>query len=360
MKYRDKGEFIKACNDYEKIKAIIKNGYLSPLTDSDLKKYDIKAKNDGFFYFSQIFDLSNKITDSIKREKGEKALEQALSRTERKTKGEEYETFSVINHIDPATLPIQRFLIATLSDEFEEAIKDIRVRYEIPKNAFNAKLEFEKYKKWNAKMRNMAKRELKDKTKIDYIIEHRISGYIFGEKENYSDNIFTSLGKLKEETYGLFWRYGIKEGFIPHYYVRFGLSHGEIVRFLNSINGATPFQVSGKMTWQEGENTTIKWVNPSKFGIFVDRPVTKKALIDYIKNNKKLAGQMNEYYNHIGYDDNLQRDWLIYKYYKMKYSYKDIATTLKDYNCGGATESEVKIVIHRLKNRIAVFEKVTE
>ena len=85
MKYRDKGEFIKACNDYEKIKAIIKNGYLSPLTDSDLKKYDIKAKNDGFFYFSQIFDLSNKITDSIKREKGEKALEQALSRTERKT-----------------------------------------------------------------------------------------------------------------------------------------------------------------------------------------------------------------------------------------------------------------------------------
>jgi hypothetical protein len=358
MKYKDKKEFLDACNTY--LKDVISNGYIKELTDIDLKKYDIKQKKDGFYYWSQLFDLSNKVTENIGKEKGGKALREALNKSRNKDKSKEYESFKIIMLINPESSSIQRFLIATLSDKFEENIQIIRTKYGIPKNGFSLNSDKKKYETWDTKMKNKAMRELKDKTHIDYINEHKASGYIFGEKDAYSDNIFTSLGSLKQETYNLFWKYNIKEGFIPHFYIRFGLNNINIIKYINSINDNSPFQVSNRLEIKENENTHIEWANPKKFGIFIDRPVTKDALIAYIKNSKDLKNKLNEYYNFVKQNENLQRDWLVYKYYKLKYSYKDIATTLKEFDFNHLNDPEVKVIIHRLNKRISTFEKVSE
>jgi hypothetical protein len=359
MKYKNTNEFLLACNTNNLIKPLINNGYIQELNTSDLRTYNIKPKKDGFFNYSQVFDLATKVQEKIRKEKGELALSSALNCSGGKNVNKEYSSFSVIKLINPDTISIQRFLLATLSDKFEEKAKQIRIKFGIPKNGFNSKQDWDKFEVWRTKMNNKAKRELKNKNYTDYVLENRNTGYVFGAKGIHSDNIFTSLGKLKKETYDLFWKYNIKEGFIPSNYIFFGLTNPNIIHHINSINSTSPFQVSTRWEMKDGEETRIEWVNPKKFGIFMDRPVSKEALISYIKNSKEFRQQLNDYYNYVEQNENLQRDWLVYKYYKLKYSYKDIAVILRDFDFNDITDVEIKVIIHRLKKRIAKFEEVS-
>lgn len=361
MKFKDTDEFLEACNYDKLIKPLIDNGCLAQIKKADLQELNIKPGIDGFYSYGNVFDLYCKLKDRIKNEKGDLALQRAVIDSEYKDSTDEYEQFKIIKLIEPESPTVKRFLLATLSDDFGKEIRKIRQRYYIPTDGFNTKTDKDSYTKWDSDMREKAENELVNKTYRDYVEENRRSGFIFGEKNAYSDNIFTSLGKLKKETYDLFWKYNIRVGFIPHLYIRYDLSNISIVSFLNSENDASPFQVSTKWTFSDGEKTSSSWSNPNKFGIFIDRPVSKEALIEYVENSETLKNQLNDYYHHVELNENMQRDWLIYKYYKLdKYPQKDIPTILNDYGFNDVTKSVVKTTIYRMKERITKFEEVTE
>jgi len=277
MRYKDKKEFLGAINNDSQIKPLISSGYIKEIDKKDLSLYNLKPRADGLYSYSQIFDLSTILRKKIKKEHGEKALIK-IGGT-RTVKDKYFNEFNIIKSIFPECSISQRFLIATLSEKFNEELDQIRNRYSIPNGGFNLhnKDSDKLYKKWEDKMRSLAVKELENKTRADYILENRLTGYVFGEPGAYSDNIFTSLGKLKDETYKLFWKYKIQLGFVPHFYIRFGLTYNEIAHFLNELNKTTPFQISTR--WQF-ESEFLLWVTP-KYGFpnFYLTPVLLKVVL---------------------------------------------------------------------------------
>lgn len=358
MKYLSKKEFLEHCNLDKEIRPLIESGYIDKVNDTTLKEYGIRPKMDGFYYYSNILELSGHLSKSIKLKHGKVAFTKAISKI--KEKSEHYEALSVIKLIETESPNVKRFLLATLSSGFNNEVKLIRNKYGIPDEGFDLIKKKDIFEEWVKKMTKKAEEELADKTYADYVLENKSSGYIFGEKDNYSDNIFTSIGKFKNEAVKLFWKYNIREGFIPTIYVKFGLNNKMLVSYLNQLNNVVPFQISNKLTISEGDSTRIKWANPKKFGIFIDRPVTKDALIEYIEKSKNLINSIDEYYNDIELNENIQRDWLIYQYNSLGFKQIDIPVMLEEYGFYNVTKGTVKTTLSRLRDRISEFEKVTQ
>ena len=349
-KYKSKSEFIKACKKDPLIKPLLDSKYIADITEKVLKKYNINPEMDGFFHYSQIFDLSSKIKKRLEKRYGKISTE--IPKTPE---------FEFLEHITFDAPVIRRFLLITLSDKFNKEIKKIRTKYNIRKDGLGDEKQSEL---WMNEWRERAKKELKNMPPVFYEEFKRKMDYKFSEVENYLNFIHK---EIENEGHNLFWKYGLRMGFIPLLYILWDFNNKRIISFLNNYNKTTSFKTPDMYTTTESYSSKdlgkISWGIPKDlYCIAFIRPVTKTALEKYIDDNwPRIKKEMNIFYKQVPLNKNFRRDWLIYKYHKMGKINKEISGLLKfEYKLDNFTEIQIKQTIARIKKRIANLEKVTQ
>ncbi|MSU44950.1 hypothetical protein EXS45_02110 [Candidatus Nomurabacteria bacterium] len=350
-KYNSVDKFIDACQKDIGIKQLIDSKIIPEITKEILLEKGVKPSLDGFFYKNQIFDLRTKLGKDTTKDYGQTYNVEVpeLERTN---------IVKFLEHLVPEAPEIKRFLLATLSNQFQEEIKNIRKKYDIQESGFS---NAEECKKWVKEKKKLAKKELKNITLADHIIKNRETGHIFGEKDNYSDNIFTSLGKLKKDCNDLFNKYKLPAPLVAETYIIWDLNNLRLVGYLNSYNFSDPFVTPNKWTLND-EKKTINWGIPKgKFGIFISRPVTKKSLKKYIDQHwERVKKEMEIFYEEVPLNKNFKTDWLIFAYHKLGISNREICGKLKfTYKINDIKIDKIKQTISRLKIRIEQIEAVT-
>ena len=354
-KYKSRNEFIKACKKDSLIKPLLDSKCVADITKEDLKKYNINPEINGFFHYNQIFDLSYKIKNDLKKQYGK--IPTGIPKTPE---------FEFLKHIIFDSPAIKRFLLITLSDKFNKEIEKIRTKYNIQEDGFSNEKQS---KLWMNGWRKRAKKELKDMSSGNihpafYEEFKRKMDYKLSEVENYLNFI---QKEIENEAYDLFWKYELRMGFIPPLYVLCDFNNKRIISFLNNCNKTTPFKTPDKYTTTRSYNSKdigkISWGMPKDlYCIAFTRPVTQKALKKYIDDNwSRIKKEMDIFYKQIPLNENFQRDWLIYKYYKMGKANKEISGLLKfEYKLGDFTKVQIRQTIARIKKGITNLEKVTQ
>lgn len=311
-KYKNKDEFIKACKNDPLIKPLLASKYISDITGETLRKYGIKQNFDNYFHKSQVFELLLLIRNDLKKQYGKVPTELT-----------EIPKFEFIKHIDSDAPGIQRFLLLTLSDKFNDEVKEIRRKNGIPEDGFS---DNKQYNLW-----------LK-KPKLEY-------------------------SQLQNEVVNLFWKYKLRMGFAPMFYMLWEFNNQRIFSFLRETAPFhTPTKYTVKKSPHPNEIGKTSWGIPNDlYGIMMTRPVTKKALKKYVdKNWQRIKEEMNIFYMRVPLAKDFKRNWLIYKYHKVKKTNRDIVGILKfEYKMGNLKEPQTKQIIMRLKREIAELEKVT-
>jgi hypothetical protein len=351
-KYDSIAKFIDACQIDDGIRQLLNNGSIKEITKETLLKYSIRANPDGFFYSSNIFDLRAKLVKDFQNEFGNISIadEPELDKTN---------IAKFLQYLDPQAPEIKRFLLATLSSQFQKEIKCLRKKYDIKENGFDNSKDCGQ---WIAEKNKLAQKELENIDRIDYIIKNRLTGYVFGEKDYYFDNIFTSLGKFKEECIKLFKKYKLPFAFIAETYVIWGINDLRLVHYLNSYNYENPFLTPTKWTMNDKEKTT-GWGKPKgTYSISISRPVTKKSLKKYIDEHwHRIKKEMEDFYEEVPLNKDFKTDWLIFTYYNLGKSNKEICGKLKFiHKINDIKASRIKQTINRLKLRIKQIEVVTQ
>jgi hypothetical protein len=351
-KYGSMAKFIDACQTDDGIKQLLNNGLIKEITKETILKYDIRANPDGFFYSSNVFDLRTKLTKDFQRNFGKNLIieEPELDKTN---------IVKFLQYLDPQAPEIKRFLLATLSKKFQEETKCLRKKYGIQENGFD---NSEDCGKWILEKKELAQEELKNIDRIDYIIKNRLTGYVFGPKDDYYDNIFTSLGRFKEDCLNLFKKYKLPLAFIAETFVVWGINNLRLVHYLNSYNSTNPFRTPTKWIMNDKEKT-VGWGKPQgTYSISISRPVTKKSLKEYIDQQwKRISKEMADFYEEVPLNKDFKTDWLIYSYYNLGKSNKEICGKIKFiHKINDIKASRIKQTINRLKLRIKQIEAVTQ
>lgn len=360
MKYQNKQDFIKSCNE----NGNFRNSIGREITELDLKKYSILPDFEGKYSDAQKFILFSK----IRKEEGYEFFDkEALTKIS---------SLKSLLERDINLEEIQKFLLIYLSDKFQENLKGFREVFGVPENGFGPK-DGQECAKWFMKRKGeiISLRGLRiynDVSDDPELIEEREEFYRALEFRHmaFLDTLMLAHYGKKIRNY----KFEVKKPFLTFNIPEIPAFEGGIDLFgeynlnIEEFGPFAPASVTIFDLWKPlfipyrkyfGSFSPITCNQSSdQLEIIISKSITRQNLVDYINANwSEIKRGLNEMFKPVRFNKNLLRNVLVVQLHKQGKKDKEIKNILKEYSL---TPEQIKKILKRTKKKIKQLEPVRQ